>query len=115
MLHIRSFSAVNLQRCLRWHPKGINSWSASDWITALIGEFGEAANIVKKLNRVRDGLVGNTKSEAELRIELAEELADIFIYLDLLATSEGIDLEVEIINKFNKTSEKVGFAKIDNG
>jgi len=32
----------------------ISDWSLSDWMTALAGEVGEAANIIKKLNRHRD-------------------------------------------------------------
>ena len=34
---------------------------------AATGKFGEAANVAKKLNRIRDGIPGNTQTEAELR------------------------------------------------
>lgn len=101
---------VSLQRCNRWHPGGIGEWSLSDWFTATMGELGEAANVAKKLNRIRDGMVGNGDNpEAKLRADLADEIADVAIYLDILAASEGIDLGAAIERKFNATSEKVGF------
>lgn len=101
--------AANVSRCARWHPRGLNEWSLSDWACATGGELGEAMNIVKKLNRERDGIAGNTLSEDELHCELADELADVAIYLDIWAASEGIDLGAAIASKFNRTSEKVGF------
>ena len=45
----------------------------------------------------------------ELRIALAEELADIYLYLDLLATKAGIDLPTMIRAKFNEVSERQDF------
>lgn len=101
--------AANLSRCARWHPRGLNEWSLSDWGVATAGEMGEALNVVKKLNRERDGIAGNTLSEAQLHAELADEIADVAIYLDIMAASEGIDLANAIASKFNRTSEKVGF------
>lgn len=105
------FSLVNLSRCLRWHEQGLGSWSASDWMTALAGEVGEAANVVKKLNRIRDGLPGNKEgiTEASLKAELADEIGDIYAYLDLFAQSQGLDLAACAVNKFNKVSERLGF------
>lgn len=111
-LHDLTFAELretSLTRCERWHPGGINEWSLSDWFTATIGELGEAANVAKKLNRVRDGMTGNAESEEELRAQLADEIADVAIYLDILAASEGIDLAAAVARKFNATSEKVGF------
>ncbi|MEY4942624.1 MAG: hypothetical protein RL254_805 [Planctomycetota bacterium] len=105
--------AANLSRCAKWHPGGLNEWSLSDWFTATMGELGEAANIGKKLNRIRDGMAGNKpgEDEAYLRSELADEIADVAIYLDILAASEGINLAAAIASKFNKTSIKVGFSE----
>ncbi|MGF7151287.1 NTP pyrophosphatase (non-canonical NTP hydrolase) [Sphingomonas zeicaulis] len=100
---------ANMSRCMRWHPRGINEWSLSDWMTALGGEVGEAMNIAKKLNRDRDSIVGNFVNAEELRTALADELADIAIYLDILAASENIDLAAAIVSKFNRTSAKVNF------
>lgn len=104
------FSALNRQRCESptAFNHALNSWSLSDWMTATMGELGEAANIAKKLNRCRDGVPGNTQSESELRYSLAKEIADTFIYLDLLAQSQGLDLGTIVRNKFNETSGKMG-------
>lgn len=100
---------ANISRCSRWHPRGLNEWSLSDWAVATAGEMGEALNLVKKLNRERDGIVGNSLTTNELKSKLADELADVAIYLDIMAASEGIDLAQAIVTKFNRTSEKVGF------
>jgi NTP pyrophosphatase (non-canonical NTP hydrolase) len=106
------FSYVNRMRCTS--PNGFNhslsSWSLSDWMTATLGELGEAANFAKKLNRVRDGIPGNKGlTEDELRAEFKKELADTFIYLDLMAQSQGIDLGEAVREKFNEKSEELGF------
>lgn len=147
MLTMSGFSTVNRMRCES--PTGFNhtlaSWSLSDWLTATMGELGEAANIAKKLNRVRDGIPGNRAVrvcpacgtswrhdhvrvskcscgrdldgiaptpdpavEAELRAAFRTEVADVFIYLDLMAQSQGFDLETAVREKFNETSRKLG-------
>lgn len=104
------FSATNRARCEAadgfGHP--IDGWSLSDWFLAATGEFGEAANKAKKLNRVRDGLPGNTETPDELRAWLADEIADAVIYLDLAAQHEGFDLGTIVASKFNRTSERIG-------
>lgn len=64
---------------------------------------------MKKLNRERDGIVGNTKTKEELLADLGEEIADTVLYLDLLAAAAGIDLELEIVKKYNRVSEKNNF------
>lgn len=105
------FAKMNRARCEA--PNGfahpVNEWSLSDWMTATMGELGEAANIAKKLNRERDGVPGNTVTEPELRAELADEIADTFIYLDLLAQSQGISLAEAVASKFARTSAKIGY------
>jgi NTP pyrophosphatase (non-canonical NTP hydrolase) len=108
-LSFATLRAANMSRCAKWHPGGLTDWSLSDWFTATMGELGEAANVGKKLNRARDGIAGNTVSEQQLRADLADEIADVAIYLDILAASEGVDLAAAIVSKFNRTSEKVGF------
>lgn len=90
---------ANVERCLRWHPNGINSWSASDWLTAVVGEVGELASLIKMRNRERDGLPGNKFTPTDRQI--ADELADVLIYLDLLAASLDVDLTQAIPAKFN--------------
>lgn len=101
------FRAANVARCLKWHPLGIESWSQSDWLTAVTGELGELASLIKMQNRERDGLPGNKFSPTQKQI--ADELADVATYLDLLAASYGIDLGRAIAEKFNEVSARVGF------
>lgn len=82
-LTFAALRAANLPRCRRWHPEGAPPWTFDDWLLALGGEVGEALNVVKKLNRDRDGLAGNTRTRDELIADLASELADVVIYLDI--------------------------------
>lgn len=110
-MNMDDFSIENRIRCES--PYGfnhtLNSWSLSDWMTATLGELGEAANIAKKLNRGRDGIPGNDKTAAELRAMLADEIADTFIYLDLLAQSQGLRLSEIVRSKFDRTSKKIKY------
>ena len=112
-MNMVKFSEASLERCEspRGFGRGLETWSLSDWMTATLGELGEAANVIKKLNRHRDGTRGNAIAETEeaLTEQLADELADAFIYLDLLARRAGIVLQDAVIRKFNKTSEKIGY------
>ena len=62
----------------------------SYWGCALAGEVGELCNLIKKLER--DG------QKIEIN-HFAEELADIFIYTQLIAEVFEIDLEEAILNK----------------
>jgi len=102
-----AFRAANVARCLKWHPQGIESWSPSDWLTAVTGELGELASLLKMRNRERDGLPGNKFSPTQKQI--ADELADVATYLDLLAEVLGVDLGRAVAEKFNEVSERVGF------
>lgn len=101
------FRQANITRCVKWHPKGIDSWSPSDWLTAVTGELGELASLLKMRNRERDGLPGNKFSPTDKQI--ADELADVLTYLDLLAAVLGVDLGAAAVEKFNEVSERVGF------
>ena len=61
----------------------------------------EYANLRKKVER------GDFTIE-QARPELADELADVVIYLDILASQLGIDLGKAVMAKWNRTSLKVG-------
>jgi len=66
---------------------------------ALCGEAGELANMIKK--RWRDG--------ADLTEEVREEIADIRVYLELLAKRFGIEgekLDLAVHLKLQKVAEK---------
>lgn len=108
-LTFKKFREINSSRANKWHNGDLNDWSLSDWAVAMAGEAGEACDVVKKINRVRDGLVGTRRSKETLVLDLGEELADVLIYLDTLANRAGIDLEQALIYKFNKVSDEFGF------
>lgn len=102
-----AFRAANKARCIKWHPEGIASWSPSDWLTAVTGELGELASLLKMRNRERDGLPGNKFSPTDKQV--ADEIADVLTYLDLLAEVLGVNLGKAAAEKFNEISERVGF------
>lgn len=54
------------------------------------------------------GLPGNKFSPTQKQI--ADELADVLTYLDLLAEVLGVDLGRAAVEKFNEVSERVGFS-----
>ena len=83
----------------RAHSMDEHDWSLGEWMTAMTGEVGEAANLIKKIRR------GDFSLEYA-RPELAKELADVLIYLDLLAHRAGIDLADAVRQKFNEVSRK---------
>jgi hypothetical protein len=58
-------------------------------------------------NLERDGLIGNKFSPT--RKQIADEIADVVTYLDLLAHVLGVDLGRAAVAKFNEVSERVGF------
>lgn len=110
-LTFAAFAAANRARCesaLGFNHR-IESWSLSDWMMAVVGELGEAANAAKKLNRIRDGIPGNTLTEAELRARLRREVADTFIYLDLLAQAAGFRLEDAVREAWDAKSAEIGY------
>lgn len=79
-------------------------WSLSQWGCALAGEVGEALNIVKKMER---GDFTMAEWNNRHKHELANELADVMIYLDLLALHAGISLPEAIVHKFNLVSNRI--------
>lgn len=78
-----------------------NEWSLNDWMTALTGEIGEIANLLKKVKR------GDFTLD-EARLDIATEIADAQTYLDLLAHRADIDLAAATIMKWNEVSRRVG-------
>lgn len=103
-MDMRKFSIENRDRYHR-----LDSWSLSEWMTATLGELGEAANIVKKLNRERDGIRGNSATAEALRLALRREIADTFIYLDLMAQAAGFYLEDAVVETCEAKSKEIGY------
>lgn len=106
---IPHISVISFARALRWHPDGLESWSLSDWGIALAGEVGELCNVIKKQNRVRDGMQQRAVRKEELQTMIKMEIGDVYIYLDLLARRAGLNLEDCIRDTFNRISEREGF------
>lgn len=95
---LAEFTALNRRRADYWH--GPNHWTRSDWLTAALGEFGEAANYSKKLKRIEDGLAGNRDEDGDadvLREKMREELADFATYVDLVVSYSGQPLNAFIV------------------
>jgi NTP pyrophosphatase (non-canonical NTP hydrolase) len=90
----------------RCHPRipsqrpGSN-WSAAQWLQAIVGELGEYANLRKKVER-------GDFTEAEAKEMLKAEIADVVIYIDLLAHNLGIDLGEAVMSTWNAKSEALG-------
>lgn len=97
-----SLRRANIARNQEWDP--LSRITTTFRGNELAGETGEACNVIKKLERARLGLPGSRASVNDL----ASELADVIICVDLIAMEQGIDLWSEIKKKFNATSEKVG-------
>lgn len=113
-LRFSELRTANVTRCKRWHPgfgEPGDEWTGADWSNAMCGEAGETANVVKKIRRVEVGAAPGPDDPPaiELRRMLADELADVVTYADLLAAHYGIDLAGAIIRKFNRVSERQGF------
>jgi NTP pyrophosphatase (non-canonical NTP hydrolase) len=115
-LTFAELSAANASRRDRWHQGG-DPWTCSDWSNALAGEVGEACNLVKKVRRHEtavDKIAGgqgsyNTPEMEELVPKIADEIADVILYADLLATHFGINVEDAVRAKFNRVSEAQDF------
>lgn len=131
-LDLAMLAEVNAQRCRRWHPPESEPWSLADWSNAMVGEAGEAANMVKKLRRIETrtdtgpwgrqnhggpGIFAEHDQATESRIiakDIGLELADVVIYADLLAQElgrryGGYNLSNLIETKFNAVSHREGF------
>jgi len=110
-LTFSEFAQANKARCESSIGMGhrLNAWTVSEWMVATVGELGEAANIIKKMNRVRDGM-GHLNKEApdKLPLKLRLELGDTGIYLDLLCQSCGWTMEECMREAFNNKSKEIG-------
>lgn len=93
---------ANAKRQREWCPDQTPDLSFRG--NELAGETGEACNVIKKLERERQGWRGSRAT----REQLAEELADVIIVADLIALDLGIDLGEAVRAKFDATSAKYG-------
>jgi len=98
----------NANRASEWHHGDVNGQTSLEFkAMELGGEVGEVLNACKKLVRHRNGMVGGV-DESDSIEAITDELADVIICVDLIAMELGINLSVAVVNKFNKTSWKMG-------
>lgn len=115
MFDFKAFREANVERCIVGFKHPLNSWSEMEWGAAAAGELGELLNNLKKRARAEAGIAGNV-SDAPSVADCAAEIADVIIYLDLLAARMGIDVQEAIVEKFNRVSHRVAssvFIKAD--
>jgi NTP pyrophosphatase (non-canonical NTP hydrolase) len=101
-LTLSTLRQANEDRQKEWNPDNVITLEFRG--NELAGEVGEACNIIKKLAQERLGLRGKRATIAQL----AGELADALICLDLVAMQAGIDLASAVEETFNATSAKHG-------
>jgi hypothetical protein len=90
---------LNPERC-KVFGHSIQDMGLAFWATATAGECGEMCNIIKK--KLRGDVI------TDFHGKVGREAADQVIYLDLLCTFLGINLEEFIILKFNEVSTERG-------
>lgn len=110
-LSFKEVSKINLARALLWHKGGLEEWSVADWSNAMAGEAGEVCNAVKKYRRIETDTqqANGPKTPEEAVADIAKEIGDTYLYLDLLAQRLGINIEDAIRATFNRVSEREGF------
>lgn len=103
-LTLSALQAAHIERQEEWCPdqKPDLSFRGNE----MAGEVGEACNVIKKLERERQGWRGSRATKDQL----AEELADVIHTAILCAITAGIDIEPATVAKFDATSEKNGLA-----
>jgi NTP pyrophosphatase (non-canonical NTP hydrolase) len=101
-LSFKVLREANVDRCQSGKfNHQLEEWSEAQWACALSGEVGELCNLIKKRFR-------GIPEDVVTQKMLADELADIACYLDLLAAKLGISLDQAVRDKFNEVSIKRG-------
>ena len=92
-----------------------SQWTTAHWLQAMVGEVGELANVLKKIDRGdydyenEIGLKYHDPTEwAGIRKQIRHELADIQTYLDILAFKLDVHLGEATVEKFNIVSDRIG-------
>ena len=101
-LSFRTLRAANIERLKSSkYRKCESDWTPAHWMQATLGELGELANLLKKVDR------GDFSLE-EAKAEIAKEFADVQTYLDIMAHKLDIDLGAATVDKFNEVSARIG-------
>jgi NTP pyrophosphatase (non-canonical NTP hydrolase) len=113
-LSFETLRAANVLRCeTAFHQ--VSEWRPSQWSNAMAGECGEACNLTKKMDRmwpagefIKNWNKPEDQRMADLEERLADEIADVVIYADLLAARIGRSLGECVRRKFNAKSDEIG-------
>ncbi len=109
-MNFKELREKNVKRAIETF-KTYDNQPLSYWITAIVGELGELANMTKKMQRVKmGGIDGGHSYTAEdiTKKMLAEEIAGVIIYIDLLSSLLEIDLHNAVVQTFNEKSFETG-------
>lgn len=91
---LKQLRYLNTRRTKEWTGNEPRIEDCDFYSNELIGEIGEAANIIKKISRhQREWRGGLDPKSFTTKQMLGEELADVVICCDLLALSLNIDLQ----------------------
>jgi NTP pyrophosphatase (non-canonical NTP hydrolase) len=94
-----------------------SDWTPAEWLDAAMGELGELASELKSARRgdygpeakavLRDRQPASDMPK-NVKRQIAKEVADVVIYLDLFCKQFDIDMGAAVQDKFNEVSERVG-------
>lgn len=108
-LDFQELRSKNIARCNSgaFNHK-VQDWSPSQWSNAVAGEYGEMMIEFGKLLKLCNTVKKHDRGDNIDKTELESEIADIVIYLDLLAARLDINLSEAVKNTFNTKSEQIG-------
>lgn len=103
----REFDTLHKWTPLKGDTRSILSAINKD-IIGILGELGEFANIIKKLNLVADKNSGLSidKEYSEYKEELSDEVVDTFIYLMRIISHLDIDITEAYFSKLEINRRK---------
>ena len=85
----------------------VDNWTPLEWSAAAGGELGELQNLLKKVRRGDKDI-----TQYQVLADVASEIADVIIYLDLLAYKLNIDLGQAVAATFNNKTKKLGLSTL---
>lgn len=107
-----SFQELRIKNVSRCESQAFNhkihDWLPSQWSNAHAGEVGELMIEFGKLLQLCNTVKKHDRGDDINKELIADEIADIVIYLDLLAARLGIELSSAVVKKFNTKSDEIG-------